>query len=92
MKTLVRNNYLMVEEIVEQKKTKGGLLLSENDVKEIGVAKGKVLDVGPNTTGTVKVGDIAVYDKRFSNAVDLDGEIFKVIQEQYIIIIQREDD
>ena len=89
MKTLVRNAYILIEEINEVKKTSGGLMLSEGDTKEISMGKGKVLDVGPLVTDGVLVGDIAIFDKRMAHSVDVDGEIFKVLGENQVILIQR---
>lgn len=92
MKTLVRNNFVMIKKIVEQAQTKGGLLLSEGDRKETGIIKGEVIDLGDKTTGTTQLGDIAFFEERYSAGVDVDGEIFTIIMEHHILLIQREDE
>ena len=88
-KVHVRGSWILVEEIKEVKTSKGGLLLGENDVKAHGIERANVMDVGPATTGEVQVGDVAIYDTSMAHTIDLEGELFRVIPEQYIILIER---
>ena len=89
--TFVRHNYLLLEEIVQERKSSGGLILSENDVKSVGMKKAKVIDVGPQTTGAVEVGDVAIYSESSADKVEVDGDVFIVIAEPNIVLIQREE-
>lgn len=88
--TKVRGQWILVDKINEEHKSKGGLLLSESDVKEAGTEKATVIDVGPASTGAIKIGDIAIYESNLANSVEIDGEIFRVVPEQYIILVQRD--
>ena len=91
MTTKVMVDFVMVEPIEQTTQTKGGLLLSEQDRKEIGVEKAKIVSVGPLCTQEIKVGDIAIYNADRVDSVDVDGEIYRVLPEHSIILIQTED-
>lgn len=83
------NKFVLLRPLKEATKTKGGLLLSEEDKKDIGVEKAEIINIGPLCSDAVQVGDMAIYDSRMVNSVDVDGEIFRVLLEDHIILIQR---
>lgn len=89
--TKVMGNFVMVEPVEQTQKTKGGLVLSEADRKEIGVEKGRIISIGPLCRQEFKVGQIAIYNVNNVDGVDVDGEIFKVLAEHFIILIQDGD-
>ena len=79
----------MVDTIEETQTTKGGLMLGQEDKKHFGVEKGKVVSIGPLCSDALQEGDTIIYDANMCNAVDVDGELFKVIREDLIILVQR---
>ena len=89
--TKVMGNFVMVEPIESTQKTKGGLVLSEADRKEIGVEKGRIISVGPLCHQEFNEGDIAIYNASNVDGVEVDGDIFKVLAEHFIILIQNGD-
>ena len=84
-------NFVMLDPIEQTVKTKGGLLLSEADRKDIGVEKARIISVGPFVTQELNVGDIAIYNTSRVDSVDVDGDIFRILHEQFILLIQREE-
>ena len=80
--------FVMVDPIQQTTKTKGGLILSEQDRKEVGVEKGRIISVGPLCHQELNIGDIAIYNANNVDPVDVDGQIFKVLNEHFIILIQ----
>lgn len=89
--TKVMNNLVLLDPIEQTTTTKGGLILSEQDRKEIGVEKAKVVDVGPLCTDAIRIGDVAIYNAGMVDSVEIDGDIFRCIPEQFISLIQREE-
>ena len=88
MKTKVMGQFVMLEPIEQTVKTKGGLLLSEADRKDIGVEKARIVNVGPLVTQEIKVGDVAIYSIDRVDSVDVDGDIFRILHESFILLIQ----
>ena len=81
--------WLLIEPIEMEQKTKGGLLLSTADKKEIGVEKAIVKGVGEGCT-VIKEGNVVIYEGRMANKVDVDGEILKVLPENQVILVEGE--
>lgn len=79
--------YLLIEPIEMTQKTKGGLLLSTSDKKEIGVEKAKVIDAGEGCA-VIKKGNVIIYEGRAASKVDVDGEILKVLPENQVILVE----
>lgn len=90
MKTKVMGQYVLLEKIEQTTHTKGGLLLSEQDRQDIGVEKSKIVDKGPLCSDAVEIGDIAIYNAQRVDKVDVDGTIFRILPEDFIILIQRD--
>lgn len=91
-KTYVLNNLVLLQPISSTSQTKGGLTLSEADKKQVGVEKALVLDIGPLCTDAIKIGDVAIYSAGMVDSVEVDGDIFKCIHEQFILLTQREEE
>ena len=66
-------------------KTKGGLLLTENNREDIRYREGKVITIGTDVVG-VKDGDQIYYDRHAGFGIELEKEQFKVIKEQDIVV------
>jgi chaperonin GroES len=79
--------YIVITPVKETEvKTKGGLLLTENNREDIRYREGKVITIGTDVVG-VKDGDKIYYDKHAGFGIELEKEQFKVIKEQDIVIV-----
>ena len=78
--------YIVITPVKETEvKTKGGLLLTENNREDIRYREGRVITIGTDVVG-VKDGDNIYYDRHAGFGIELDKEKFKVIKEQDIVI------
>tara|TARA_R100000278_G_scaffold25006_1_gene23085 strand:+ start:7405 stop:7665 length:261 start_codon:yes stop_codon:yes gene_type:complete len=79
--------YIVIEEVKEDiKKTDGGLLLAENHREDIRYRKGKVVSTGTNVNG-IEEKDLIWYDRHAGHNLEIDNNIFKVIEERDVIIV-----
>lgn len=79
--------YIIISEIKEEmKKTDGGLLLAESHREDIRYRTATVKSVGLQVQG-VNEGDTIYYDRIAGHNIELAEEVFKVIQEQDVVII-----
>ena len=79
--------YIVITPVKETEvKTKGGLLLTENNREDIRYREGRVITIGTDVVG-VKDGDNIYYDRHAGFGIELDKEKFKVIKEQDIVIV-----
>lgn len=79
--------YIVITPVKETEvKTKGGLLLTENNREDIRYREGKVITIGTDVIG-VKDGDQIYYDRHAGFGIELEKEQFKVIKEQDIVIV-----
>ena len=67
-------------------KTKGGLLLSENQRNDIRYHKGTVLGVGDEVAG-LEIGDEIYFDKVAIHRIDIDGEKYYIIKDRDVVIV-----
>jgi co-chaperonin GroES (HSP10) len=79
--------YIIVSEIKEDiKKTEGGLLLAENHREDIRYRTADVKSVGTFVEG-INENDKIYYDRHAGHNIEIGNDIFKVIQEQDVIIV-----
>ena len=79
--------YIVITPVKETEvKTKGGLLLTEDNREDVRYREGKVITIGTDVVG-VKDGDQIYYDRHAGFGIELQKEQFKVIKEQDIVII-----
>ena len=79
--------YIVITPVKESSaKTKGGLLLTEDNREDIRYREGKVITIGTDVVG-VKDGDQIYYDRHAGFGIELEKEQFKVIKEQDIVIV-----
>ena len=79
--------YIVIDPVKEsQVKTKGGLLLTEDNREDVRYREGKVITIGTDVIG-VESGDQIYYDRHAGFGIELDQEQFKVIKEQDIVIV-----
>ena len=80
------NNYIIISEPVEEKKTSTGLLLTVDQSEEMRYGKGEVVETGDKVT-VVKKGDMIYFDKRQGHQVRLEGVLYGVIRESDVVVI-----
>ena len=79
--------YIVITPVKESEvKTKGGLLLTEDNREDIRYREGKVITIGTDVVG-VKDGDQIYYDRHAGFGIELEKEQFKVIKEQDIVVV-----
>ena len=85
MKAVGRN--LIIEKIKEgTTKTKGGLLLAEQQRADVRYQKGLVLSVGDMVCG-IKENDKIFYDKSAYHKIDIDGENYCIVKDIDVVIV-----
>ena len=80
-------NYIVIDEITEPSKTtEGGLELAEKHREDIRYRKGKVISTGTNVNG-IEENDTIWYDRIAGHNLEINDNIFKVIEERDVIIV-----
>jgi co-chaperonin GroES (HSP10) len=78
---------LIIEKIKEgTTKTKGGLLLAENQREDIRYIQAKVLSVGNEVVG-VKKNDLIFYDRHAGHKIEIDKDIYHVIRLNDVVVV-----
>ena len=84
MKAIGRN--LIIEKIKEgTTKTKGGLLLAENQREDIRYIEANVISVGSEITG-IKTNDKIFFDRHAGHKIEIDKKSYHVIKAQDIVV------
>ena len=81
------NNYIIITEIKEEKKSKNGLLIMDQHTNDIRYLKGKVVSVGENTIG-VKENDTIYYDRHAGHGIEYNNVMYKVIKQPDVVIVE----
>jgi len=85
MKAIGRN--LIIEKIKEgTTKTKGGLLLAENQREDIRYTEANVLSVGEQVEG-LKEGDKIFFDRHAGHKIEIDKKTYHVIKAQDVVVV-----
>lgn len=85
MKAIGRN--LIIQKVKEgTTKTKGGLLLAENQREDIRYVEAQIKSVGEEVVG-VKEGDIVFYDRHAGHKIELGKEIYHVIKLADVVVV-----
>lgn len=77
---------LIINKIEEEITTDSGLLLSNEDVKEMRYHKGKVVLPGSDVT-YIEKGDVIYYDSRQAYTLVIDGESCTIIQQRDVVVV-----
>ncbi len=78
---------LIIEKIKEgTTKTKGGLLLAENQREDIRYIQAKVLSIGDEVVG-VKEGDLIFYDRHAGHKIEIDKDIYHLIRLGDVVVV-----
>ncbi len=88
------SNHIFLEPLVEDKKTKSGIVLPDTAEKEkpmvgtiVAVGPGKVNDAGDAVKMTVKVGDKVLFKKYGPDEIEIDGKKYLVGSEEDVLAI-----
>ena len=84
------NDYIVVEKIKEEKKTSGGLLLTDDTDVDNRYKKAKVVSVG-NLAEVIKEKSIVMYDQYAGHDVDYDGVMYRVIKLRDIVLVDEDN-
>ena len=85
MKAIGRN--LIINKIKEgTTKTKGGLLLAENQREDIRYIQATVISVGTEVEG-VNENDIIFYDRHAGHKIEIDKKSYRVIKVQDVVVV-----
>jgi len=78
---------LIIEKIKEgTTKTKGGLLLAENQREDIRYVQAKVLSIGDEVVG-VKEGDSIFYDRHAGHKIEINKDIYHLIRLGDVVVV-----
>tara|TARA_R110002096_G_scaffold109954_4_gene240362 strand:- start:222 stop:497 length:276 start_codon:yes stop_codon:yes gene_type:complete len=80
------NDYVVVEEIKEQKKTSGGLLLTDATDSDNRYKKAKVMSVG-HLAEVIKSGTIVMYDKHAGHDIAYEDSMYRVIKLRDVVLV-----
>lgn len=81
------NRFLLVDKIVEEKKSSFGLILTGDDVNKSRYQNGVVCEAVGNLVEFVKEGDKIMFDQANSHEVMIDGKTYTVIQERDVVVV-----
>jgi co-chaperonin GroES (HSP10) len=85
MKAIGRN--LIIEKLKEgTTKTKGGLMLAENQREDIRYIQAKVLEIGDEVVG-VKKNDEIFYDRHAGHKIEIGKETYYVIKLGDVVVV-----
>ena len=80
------NDYIVIEKIKEEKKTSGGLLLTDDTDVDNRYKKAKVVSVG-NLAEVIKERSIVMYDQHAGHDIDYDGVMYRVIKLRDVVLV-----
>ena len=81
------NDYVVVETIKEEKKTSGGLLLTDDTDSDNRYKKAKVVSVG-DLAEIIKEGTIVMYDMHAGHDIAYEDSLYKVIKLRDIVLVE----
>jgi co-chaperonin GroES (HSP10) len=84
------NDYIVVEKIKEEKKTSGGLLLTDDTDTDNRYKKAKVVSVG-NLAEVIKEGCVVMYDQHAGHDVDCYGVMYRIIRLRDVVLVDEEN-
>jgi len=81
------NDYVVIETIKEEKKTSGGLLLTDDTDVDNRYKKAKVVSVG-NLADIIKEGTIVMYDQHAGHDIAYEDLMYRVIKLRDIVLVE----
>jgi len=84
------NDYIVVERIKEEKKTSGGLLLTDDTDTDNRYKKAKVVSVG-NLADIIKVNTVVMYDKHAGHDIAYEDLMYRVIRLRDVVLVDEDN-
>ena len=84
------NDYIVIEKIKEEKKTSGGLLLTDDTDTDNRYKKARVVSVG-NLAELIKVGSVVMYDMHAGHDIDYYCIMYRVIKLRDIVLVDEDN-
>ena len=84
------NDYIVIEKIKEEKKTSGGLLLTDDTDTDNRYKKAKVVSVG-NLAEVIKEGSIVMYDQHAGHDISYEDLLYRVIKLRDVVLVDEEN-
>mgnify|MGYP003109509699 FL=1 len=84
------NDYIVIEKIKEEKKTSGGLLLTDDTDIDNRYKKAKVVSVG-NLAEIIKVNSLVMYDQHAGHDIDVLGVMYRVIKLRDVVLVDEDN-
>ena len=81
------NDYIVVDTVKEEKKTSGGLLLTDDTDLDNRYKKAKVISVG-NLADIIEEGTTVMYDKHAGHDIDYDDTLYRVIKLRDVVLVE----
>jgi co-chaperonin GroES (HSP10) len=78
--------YIVINRLDEEQKTDSGLILTNEDTKQLRYRKGEVVKSG-TTVDTVKSGDLIYYDKSAGYEMIINDVPYTIIREVDVVIV-----
>ena len=80
------NDYIVIEKIKEEKKTSGGLLLTDDTDSDNRYKKARVVSVG-ELAGVVKTGWTVMYDQHAGHDISYEDLLYRVIRLRDVVLV-----
>ena len=84
------NDYIVIEKIKEQKKTSGGLLLTDDTDVDNRYKKAKVVSVG-NLAEIIKINSLVMYDQHAGHDIEYEDVMYRVIRLRDVVLVDEEN-
>ena len=84
------NDYIVIERIKEEKKTSGGLLLTDDTDTDNRYKKAKVVSVG-NLADIIKVNTVVMYDKHAGHDIAYEDLMYRVIRLRDVVVVDEDN-
>ena len=84
------NDYIVIEKIKEEKKTSGGLLLTDDTDTDNRYKRAKVVSVG-NLADIIKVDTIVMYDKHAGHDIAYEDLMYRVIRLRDVVLVDEDN-
>tara|TARA_R110002167_G_C12630758_1_gene647558 strand:+ start:380 stop:637 length:258 start_codon:yes stop_codon:yes gene_type:complete len=81
------NDYIVVQPIKEEKKTSGGLLLTDDTDLDNRYKKALAISVG-NLADIINEGMVVMYDQHAGHDIDYEGELYRIIKLRDIVLVE----
>ena len=81
------NNYVVVDKIKTEQNKVAGLIMTESVDEDNRYIKANVISAGELAKG-VKDGDVVHYDKHAGHGIDLNDEMYYIIQARDVVVVE----